>query len=72
LSATTKTTERVQKIIGVTSDGELWISRVLQTIRKLEQDSKHVALLTELDQEDREKLERARKVVAWLKEVRPR
>ena len=62
----------MQKITGVTSDGELWISRVLQTIWKLEQDSKHVALLTELDQEDREKLERARKVVAWLKEVCPR
>jgi DNA polymerase phi len=72
LSATTKMTERMQKISSVTSDGTFWVSKVLQTIRKLERDHKHVALLTEFDQEDREKLERACSVVTWLREVRPK
>lgn len=72
LSTVSKTAEKVQKITGVTSDGELWISRVVQVIQQLEQDSKHVALLLEFDQEDRGKLVRARKTVDWLRKVRLR
>jgi hypothetical protein len=56
---------------SATRDDQLWISRVIQTIRKLERDNKHAVLLTELEQEDRERLERACRVAAWLREVRP-
>ena len=72
LSIVTKTTDKVQKITGITSDGELWLSRVVEIIRRLEQDSKHVALLSELNENDRGKLEHAHRTVAWLREVRPR
>jgi DNA polymerase phi len=70
LSIVTKTAEKVQRFTGITSDGQLWLSRVVQIIRKLEQDSKHVALLSELDQDDREILEHAHRAVAWLRKVR--
>jgi hypothetical protein len=72
LSIVTKTAEKVQRFTGITSDGQLWLSRVVQIIRKLEQDSKHIALLSELDHDDRGKLEHACRTVAWLKKVRPR
>jgi DNA polymerase phi len=71
LSIVTKTAEKVQRFTGITSDGQLWLSRVVQIIWKLEQDTKHVALLSELDQDDRGKLEHARRTVAWLSKVRP-
>jgi hypothetical protein len=71
LSIVTKTAEKVQRLTGITSDGQLWLSRVVQIIRKLEQDSKHVALLSELDQDDRGELERAHRTVAWLSKVHP-
>lgn len=72
LSIVTTTAEKVQRFTGITLDGELWLSRVVEIIRKLEQDSKHVALLSELDEDDRRKLEHAYKTVAWLRKVRPR
>jgi DNA polymerase phi len=72
LSIVTKTAEKAQRFTGMTSDGQLWLSRVVQIIQKLEQDSKHVALLSELDQDDREKLEHAHRTVTWLRKVRPR
>jgi hypothetical protein len=56
-------------MIGVTSDGQLWISRVLQTIRRLEQDSKHVELLSAFGSEDRGMLERACNLVTKLKKA---
>jgi hypothetical protein len=72
LSIVTKTAEKVQRFTGITSDGQLWLSRVVQIIRKLEQDSKHVVLLSEFDQDDRGKLEHAHETVAWLRKVRLR
>lgn len=69
LSIVTKTGEKVQRFTGISLDGQLWLSRVVEIIRKLEQDSKHVALLSELDEDDRRKLEHAHKTVAWLKKV---
>ncbi len=71
LSIVTKTAEKVRRFTGITSDGQLWLSRVVEIIRKLEQDSKHVALLLELDEDDRGKLEYACRTVAWLRKVRP-
>ena len=62
----------MQRFTGITSDGELWLSRVVEIIRQLEQDSKHVALLSELNEDDREKVEHAHRTAAWLREVRQR
>jgi hypothetical protein len=50
-------------------NGQLWVSRVVQIIRILEQDSKHVELLAKLDQGDRGLLELACRTVAWLHNV---
>ena len=72
LSIVTKTTEKVQRITGIASDGQFWLSRVVEIIRKLEKDSKHVALLSEFDEDDRGRLEHACRTVAWLRKVRPR
>jgi DNA polymerase phi len=72
VSIVTNTAEKVQRFTGITMDGQLWLSRAVDIIRKLEQDPKHVALLSELDEDDREKLEHAHTTVAWLKEVRRR
>ena len=71
-SAVIKTAEKTQKISGANPDGQLWVSRVVQIIRAFEQDSKHVELLSKLDQDDRGILEYARGTVAWLRNVRPR
>jgi hypothetical protein len=59
LSNVTQPADRAQRMLGVTSDREPWISRVLQTIRLLEQDSKHVELLLAFGSEDRGVLERS-------------
>jgi len=72
LSIVTKTAEKAQRFTGITLDGQLWLSRVVEIIWKLEQDSKHVALLSELDEDDRQKLEHGRRTVAWLRKVRLR
>jgi len=70
LSAVTRTAEKVQRTTGATSDGKLWVSRVVEVIRKLEQDSKHVTPLSQFGQDDRRKLERACETVARLSTVR--
>lgn len=72
LSAVIKTADKTQKITGANPDGQLWVSRVVQIIRALEQDSKHVELLPKLDQGDRRIVEYACRTVAWLRNVRPR
>ncbi|KAI0263807.1 DNA polymerase phi-domain-containing protein [Gloeopeniophorella convolvens] len=70
LSVVTKTADdKTQKLTGAASDGEFWISRVLQTIQQLEQDTKHVKLAAEFDEDELEKLEQARKAIASLKKV---
>ncbi|KAI9446728.1 DNA polymerase phi-domain-containing protein [Lactarius indigo] len=69
LSNVTQTAVRAQRMMGVTSDGEPWISRVLQTIRRLEQAPKHVELLSGFDSEDRGILERACNLVTNLKKI---
>ncbi|KAH8991045.1 DNA polymerase phi-domain-containing protein [Lactarius hatsudake] len=69
LSCLTDLTRLSNRVTGVTSDGEPWVSRVLQTIRRLEQASKHVELLSGFDSKDREILERACNLVTDLKKV---
>ncbi|KAI0288393.1 DNA polymerase phi-domain-containing protein [Multifurca ochricompacta] len=69
LSAVTKSANQTQKMKGFASDGQLWISKVLQTIRQLEEDPKHVEPLIYFDQADREKLQDAFKMVICLRKV---
>ena len=72
LSAVTKMAEKTQKTTGTTSNGQLWVSRVVQMIRTLEQGSKNVVLLSKLGQDDKRQLERAYETVSWLQNVRSR
>ncbi|KAH9052566.1 DNA polymerase phi-domain-containing protein, partial [Lactarius vividus] len=69
LSNVTQTADRAQRVTGMTSDGEPWVSRVLQTIHRLEQASKHMELLSGFDSKDREILEHACNLVTNLKKV---
>ena len=69
LSNVTQPADRAQRMLGATSDGEPWISRVFQTIRLLEEDSKHVELLLPFGPEDRGVLERSCNLVTKLKKA---
>ena len=69
LSSVTQSANRLQRMIGVTSDGQPWISRVLQTIRQLDRDSKSVELLSAFGPEDRRILEHACNLVTKFKEA---
>jgi len=53
----------------VASDGQVWVSKALVTIEELEKDAKHVALLEEVDEEDRIVRTKARQVADTLKQV---
>lgn len=44
--------EKASRVTGVSSNGEFWISRVLETIRKLEGMSKNVHIAFPVDDED--------------------
>lgn len=57
------------KVAAVASDGQFWISRVLSTIETLEQDTKHIFLLIEVGEPERELRRSARKLLQRLREV---
>lgn len=59
----------VVKIPGAASDGRFWVDRVLSTIELLEKDTKHVTILTEVDEEDQASRSKARQLTARLKTV---
>lgn len=61
----------VVKVPGAASDGRFWIDRVLSTIELLEKDSKHVTILTEVDDEDRALRAKASQLSARLQTVGP-
>lgn len=57
------------KVSGVASDGEFWISKALTTVEMLKNDTKHVALLEDVD-EDVERIRTlARHTADTLKQV---
>ncbi|KZT74012.1 hypothetical protein DAEQUDRAFT_661194 [Daedalea quercina L-15889] len=64
-----KDDKTVVKIPGAASDGRLWVDRVLATVEQLEKDTKHVAILTEVDEEDQALQEKARQLATRLKTV---
>jgi DNA polymerase phi len=59
--------ELTRKIPGVASDGEFWLSKVCSAIQQSEQDTKHVVLLEEADEESLELRVKAREAVNPLK-----
>lgn len=61
--------EKAVKVAGVASDGELWMSKVLKTIDKLEADTKHVTLRVQPSPEARELQVKAREILLRLREV---
>ncbi|KZT11636.1 uncharacterized protein LAESUDRAFT_720895 [Laetiporus sulphureus 93-53] len=61
--------EKVSKLPAVASDGEFWVSKVLSTIEKLEKDSKHVTILTAVDEDEQEMRVKARQVAEHLKTI---
>ncbi|KAG5652336.1 hypothetical protein H0H81_005357 [Sphagnurus paluster] len=64
-----KSGERSSKIPSVASDGEFWLSKVLQTIKILEEDKKHVSLQNPLDGDDLLLCRKALDLVAQLQTV---
>ena len=71
LTGTIRWTEgdKTAKVAAVASDGRFWVSRVLATIEELEKDTKHVRPLSEVDEDDAELRQKARQVLARLKDV---
>ncbi|KAF6764792.1 DNA-directed DNA polymerase [Ephemerocybe angulata] len=69
LSAVIKSDEKTTKASAIASDGELWVAKVVSTIRTLEEDSKHVTLAAELEDEEKELLTKANAQVEQLKKV---
>lgn len=61
--------EKTQKVSGVASDGQLWVSRALATVEMLEKDTKHASLLEEADKGDQTVRTKARQVADTLKQV---
>ena len=61
--------DKSQRLAGVSFDGELWISKVLQTIDQLEKDTGHVELLVEFDEEERALHNKAQDITASLRKV---
>lgn len=64
-----KSGDRSMKIPAVASNGELWISKVLATIRALEHDTKHVSLINEVDENDLALRAKALGIAVQLKSV---
>ncbi|EKM83025.1 hypothetical protein AGABI1DRAFT_118424 [Agaricus bisporus var. burnettii JB137-S8] len=58
-----------EKISAVASDGDFWVSRVLKTIALLEKDSKHLSILIEAGDEDRQLRQQAQELAERLKAV---
>ncbi|KAI8998993.1 DNA polymerase phi-domain-containing protein [Trametes punicea] len=61
--------DKTAKVTAVASDGRFWVSRVLSTIRNLEQDAKHVRPLSEVDEEEAELRQKAYQLLDRLKDV---
>jgi len=48
-------------VAGVASDGQFWISKILETLARLDKDTKHVSPLVSLDEEAQIALGKAQK-----------
>lgn len=61
--------DKTQKVSGVASNGDFWVSRALRTIEILEKDTKHVSLLEEADEDDEVVHVKAQRLVETLKKM---
>ena len=61
--------EKATKASAVASDGKFWVAKVLETIQRLENDSKHVSSLAEADEDEQQLRVRAREVIETLRAV---
>ncbi|KIK06531.1 hypothetical protein K443DRAFT_89113 [Laccaria amethystina LaAM-08-1] len=61
--------EKATKASAVASDGKFWVAKVLETIQRLENDSKHVSSLAEADEDEQQLYVRAREVIETLRMV---
>ncbi|KAF9069832.1 DNA polymerase phi-domain-containing protein [Rhodocollybia butyracea] len=57
------------KVAGVAADGNFWVAKVLSTIEDLKQDSKHLSLIQEKDEEEEALRSKVRDVASKLKEI---
>ena len=65
--------EKVSRVVGVSSNGEFWVSHVLDTIGKLEGMSKNVHIAFPVDDEDEsgnKSIDKAQEALLKLKTVR--
>ncbi|KAG6821076.1 hypothetical protein H0H93_007235 [Arthromyces matolae] len=62
-----KTDDKTSKMSAVASDGNFWVSRVLDTINTLVSDTKHVSLQNSLDEDVLVHCTKAQEVTAHLK-----
>lgn len=58
------------KVSAAASDGQFWVSKVLNSIEQLGKDSKHVTLLIEADEGLEEIRQKARELTTRLGKVR--
>ncbi|TFK72185.1 hypothetical protein BDN72DRAFT_792794 [Pluteus cervinus] len=68
-TTTVQAGEKTTKSLGVASDGEFWISKVLDTIQLIEQDTKHISSVTDADEEETALRTKARIVAIRLRGI---
>ncbi|KAH9929645.1 DNA polymerase phi-domain-containing protein [Amylocystis lapponica] len=68
-SALIKGDNKTLKAPAAASDGELWVSKVLSTVERLENDTKHVKLLDEADEDVQQLRLKVREVIERLRKV---
>ncbi|KAI0691182.1 DNA polymerase phi-domain-containing protein [Cytidiella melzeri] len=64
-----KIDDKTSKVVGVASDGEFWVSKVLTSIERLEKDTKHVSLLAEVDGDEHALFSQARELIGRLQHI---
>ncbi len=61
--------DRAIKCPGIASDGEFWVSKVVDTIERLKEDTKRVALLADSDETDLALHKKVKDTVEQLRRV---
>jgi DNA polymerase phi len=71
-TTTTKTEDgKTVKATGTAADGQLWVSKVLASVERFENDPKHIVVVSVVDEEERALRMKARDVITGLKTVIP-
>lgn len=64
-----KLSDKTSKMSAVASDGEFWVSKILNTIRTLTEDCKHISLQINLEDDVSVHCVKAQELAAQLKTV---